>query len=427
MWKRLRDRWFPDEPTGADGSASVADLAHPSSSSSSSSSSPSKLTSMSVHSQNRTLRFAFAGNITICALKLGVFLLTSSQAMFAEFTHTFIDTVNQSLLLLGAQQAQKQPDHRHQMGYGRAPYFFSLISALNLFWFGVVFNSYHTLMYASTDIELHWYTWAVLGLSFLIDGTVLRVSLRELNRNKPAGRSGWKHWKQLKNPLVIGTIMEDVAAVSGVVIAGVGIGLSHLTGQLVYDHIASLSISGLLLYTSYALIRTNYKYLLGFSLSPTVQHNITTIIKARPSVQSVYTVRGEWTSSDTFAFRCGLDFDGAYFSGLLESAYADEFVRAAKADGEELKRVMALFAEDVTRLVEEEVVMIEQDIRAVYPQAQFIELECAGESSWRMALAADQVKRGEAVTQPLAQLYNKRITNRAREKKDDEVKGVDDK
>ena len=379
---------------------------------------------MSVHSQNKTLRYAFVGNVTICTLKLTVWLLTSSQAMFAEFLHTSVDTMNQALLLLGAQQAQKQPDHRHQMGYGRAPYFFSLISALNLFWFGVVFNTYHTFMLGSHNVSLHWYTWAVLGLSFLIDGTVLRVSLQELNRNRPAGRSGWKHWKQLKNPLVIGTIMEDVAAVSGVVIAGVGIGLSHLTGSVLYDHIASLSISTLLLYTSYALVRTNYKYLLGFSLSPTVQHNITQLIKARPSVQCVYTVRGEWTSSDQFAFRCGLDFDGAYFSHLLEQAYTDEFRRAAVEGGKELKRVMGLFAEDVTRLVEEEVVMIEQAIRAVYPQAAFIELECAGESSWRMALAADQARRGAGEAEaepsaPLLQPYNKRLTHKGREKKEE--------
>ena len=285
-------------PPKPEHSASPADL-----------SPPSTLHTLSVESQNKTLRYAFIGNITIASLKLAVFLLTSSQAMFAEFIHTFIDTVNQSLLILGAQQAAKQPDHRHQMGYGRAPYFFSLISALNLFWFGVVFNTYHTFMYAGADVQLHWYTWAVLGISLLIDGTVLRVSVKEILRHKPANRSWWKHWKQLKNPLVIGTIMEDVAAVTGVGLAAAGIGLSHLTGNIVFDHVASLSISGLLLYTSYALVRTNYRYLLGFSLSPTVQHNITTMIKSRRSVQCVYSVRGEWTSSDSFAFRCQLDFD----------------------------------------------------------------------------------------------------------------------
>ena len=60
--------------------------------------------------------------------------------------------------------------------------------------------------------------------------------------------------------------------------------------------------------------------------------------------------------------------------------------------------VMGLFAEDVTRLVEEEVVMIEADIRAVYPQAAFIELECAGESSWRMALANDEARKKAGVS-----------------------------
>ena len=376
---------------------------------------------MSVHSQDRTLRYAFLGNLTICGLKLAVWLLTSSQAMFAELIHTLVDSLNQSLLLVGARQAARAPDSRHQMGYGRAPYFFSLISGVNLFWFGVVFNTYHTFISHSPElVSLHWYSWLVLGLSLLIDGAVLRVSLLELNRSRPPGRSLWKHWKQLKNPLVLGTIMEDAAAVSGVLIAAGGIGLSFMTGQLLYDHLASLSISGLLLLTSYTLVRTNYKYLLGFSLSPTLQHNITTMIKSRPSVQCVYSVRGEWTSADTFAFRAQLDFDGAYFSKLLEDAYASVFESAVREGGEgrgeRLRRVMALFAEDVTRLVEEEVLLIESHIRSVYPQAAFIELECAGASSWRMALAEEQVRtRTGAAAGSLPNLvYNARLANKQR-------------
>ena len=89
---------------------------------------------------------------------------------------------------------------------------------------------------------------------------------------------------------------------------------------------------------------------------------------------------------------------GAYFSALLEDAYASVFRSAALDGSTELRRVMGLFAEDVTRLVEEEVVMIEADIRAVYPQAAFIELECAGESSWRMALANDEARKRGGVS-----------------------------
>jgi len=413
---------------------------------------------LSVDSQNRTLRFAFIGNLTITTMKLIVFALTNSQAMFAEFIHTFIDSVNQGFLLFGAREAMKRPDHRHQMGYGRAPYFWSLVSALNIFWIGVVFNSYHTLFHSSADMTPHWYTWLVLALSFTIDGAVLKVALTELNRNRPAGKSQWKHWKNLKNPLIIGTIMEDFAAVTGVTIAAAGIGLSHLTGNHIYDHVASLSISALLLYTSYTLIRTNYAYLLGFSLSPTLQANITQMIASRPSIQSVYSVRGEWIASDQFAFRCEIDFDGSYFSARLEENYREKFKQAIEKDKQEelaqkenithnendpaskkldltqpsettatitnnsdeklslvapnpnlskealyrfapqfityppiipisekpshhLSKLLALFAEDVTRLVEEEVVSIEHEIRSAYPQAAFIELEPASHSS----------------------------------------------
>lgn len=390
---------------------------------------------ISLESQNRTLRFAFLGNISIAALKLLVFLLTSSQAMFAEFVHTMIDSLNQGLLLVGAQQAMRQPDHRHQSGYGKAPYFFSLVSALNIFWIGVVFNSVHALSHAPMDMTTHWYTWAVLGMSFAIDGAVLKVALTEMNRTRPAGRKVWKHWKNMKNPLIIGTIMEDVAAVTGVVIAGAGIGLAQVTGNVMYDHIASLSISGLLLYTSYMLIRTNYSYLLGYSVSPAVQASITNMIAARPSIESVYHVRGEWMSSEQFAFRCEIDFDGSYFSAMLEESYREAFRIAVEKDKQEevdanrpdrlndpatsmnieqpamtlsnneavyrfapqfmtypaipaqparhLSKLLAEFAEDVTRLVEEEVVSIEQEIRAAHPQAAFIELEPASNSSLR--------------------------------------------
>ena len=109
------------------------------------------------------------------------------------------------------------------------------------------------------------------------------------------------------------------------------------------------------------------------------------------------------------------------------------FRSAALAGGAELRRVMGLFAEDVTRLVEEEVVMIEADIRAVYPQAAFIELECAGESSWRMALASDEARKraGEGVVDQASVavaeqrssggvVYNRRLIDKQKERREED-------
>ena len=112
------------------------------------------------------------------------------------------------------------------------------------------------------------------------------------------------------------------------------------------------------------------------------------------------------------------------------------FRSAALEGGSELRRVMGMFAEDVTRLVEEEVVMIESDIRAVYPQAAFIELECAGESSGRIALASEEARKragmaGEvtaaqtavAVAEQRASggvVYNRRLIDKQKERREED-------
>lgn len=137
---------------------------------------------VSTESQNKTIRLAFLANTTICISKLIIYLITNSSAMFSEFIHTFVDTVNQGVLIIGAKQATRQPDYKFQSGYGKTPFFWSLISAMNVFWVGFIFPIYHTILYPSISLDNHWYTYAVLGLSLLLDGAVLRISLLELKK-----------------------------------------------------------------------------------------------------------------------------------------------------------------------------------------------------------------------------------------------------
>ena len=84
----------------------------------------------------RVVAMALAGNGAITLIKLGAFVKTGSSAMLAEAIHSLVDTGNQGLLWLGARQAAGAPDRKHQYGYGRAAYFWSLVSALGMFWLG---------------------------------------------------------------------------------------------------------------------------------------------------------------------------------------------------------------------------------------------------------------------------------------------------
>jgi zinc transporter 9 len=127
-------------------------------------------------STSNTVILAFAGNSVITVLKFGVWLRTGSSAMLAEALHTLVDTANQGLLWLGLRQSSGVPDSRHPYGYGRAAYFWGLVSALGLFWCGAgvsVFHGLETLVHPPQELSSGVETWFVLGASLCIDGYVL--------------------------------------------------------------------------------------------------------------------------------------------------------------------------------------------------------------------------------------------------------------
>ena len=90
-----------------------------------------------------TVWLAFAGNSAITVLKAAVWLRSGSSAMLAETLHTLVDTANQAFLILGLKQSRSAPDLSHQYGYGRAAFFWGLVSALGLFWCGAGVSIFH--------------------------------------------------------------------------------------------------------------------------------------------------------------------------------------------------------------------------------------------------------------------------------------------
>ncbi|CAK4104288.1 unnamed protein product [Aphanomyces euteiches] len=294
---------------------------------------------------------AMAGNTLITSLKFLAYLKTGSSAMLSEAIHSLVDTGNQGILILGLQQASHQPDKKHQYGYGRAAYFWSLISALGIFWLGAgatVTHGVQTLLNPPKPDELllTWELWTVLGMSFCIDGYVLQRCLSEIYSTKPKELSLYQHIKNIKDPFMLAVVLEDSAACTGVVIALAGIGASYLTGNPLWDSAASIGIGCLLGGVAISLIRMNQRYKPVF-----------------------------------------LDSD-------LES---------------DLPVILAWYAEDVTRLVEKEVQEVEAEIRAKYPEAAFIELEPDSKDTDMRALSnigtkSFRASEREAITRALAHL-----------------------
>ena len=359
-----------------------------------------QLTAISWSSVQRAL----AGNLVISGLKFVIFVQTGSSAMLAEALHSLIDSGNQGLLLRGLYDASRTPDKLHPMGYGKAGFFWALVSALSMFWTGFGASVTHAANQLYNPPELFMVSremLLVLSASFLLDGYVLGRTLYELRSTVPKGQSvlGYLASGEVRDPFVLAVLYEDAAACTGVVIAASGIALTHYTGDVSYDTLACFAIGFLLGGVALRLVRLNQRFLLGASVDDAIVNDIRGMLKKRPAINAVYDVQTQWLSPTAFSFKAEVDFDGYILSQRLENDYLPRFreattaVAAAVAAGDgaahasaagaaaatssddTLRMLMHFFAEDVTRLIELEVKDCEMAIRAKYPSCAFIELE----------------------------------------------------
>ena len=386
---------------------------------------------------SRTVLMAMTGNSLILVLKAIVYLRTGSSAMLAETVHTLADTLNQALLWMGVRQSQAAPDTRHPYGYGKAAYFWSLVSALGLFWCGAGVSVFHGLLTLAqpTHIQATMDMWAVLAGSLAVDGYVLARALRVVlqrahdrsveasdpthSDHEAAGRGGvplgqaqrwWRvpmafsfapsapissslgmlraaYWyvRKARDPFVTAVFLQDAVACSGVLLAGAGVGLSHLTGSPIWDSLASIAIGGMLGGVAVQMVRLNHRYLLGHAVQSSTLAGIRSIILSLPSIDAVGDVQSQYVGPNAFTYKAQVDFDGTYLSARLQKAYLGLFTQAAERGSLEadLPLLLSLYAEDVTRLVERELKEVENRIRQAYPGAVYIELEPDSKESER--------------------------------------------
>jgi zinc transporter 9 len=320
--------------------------------------------------------------------KLAAWFSSGSSAMLAEFIHSVVDCGNQALLLIGLRDSEMSPDRRHPYGYGKSIYFWALVSALGTFFLGAGVSMTHAigdLMQPSLH-QITTEVWAVLILSFVVDGYVLRKTVAETYDNKPPDVSYWRHIMSIRDPAILAVLLEDGAACLGVVIAIAGIVASHATGNPIFDGMAGFAISCLLGAMGIALVRVNHRFLLGHSVDKEILDNIGKILLTRRSIDSIRSVQSQWTGPETFSYKAEVDFDGTYLAAKLMPIYEQEFQQIRDTMDQELQVLLALYAEDVMRTVEREVRHVEAQIRKQYPGAEYIELEPMSMFADRLAI-----------------------------------------
>lgn len=241
---------------------------------------------MSDHgSSAKAILYAFIANLGIALAKLGAALYTHSGSMLAESIHSFADCGNQVLLFIGLRQAQKPPDAKHPLGYGKVTYFWSFVVALLLFSMGGLFSIYEGWHKLDGHEQLNkpWVALAVLGVSIALEFGSLMGCLKEIAKLRKDRSLGY--WlRNTRNAELVVVLGEDVAALVGLAIAFAFVGLATLTGNMMFDAIGSIAIGVVLVCVSIFVAVRIKGLLVGRSAEDDLQEALRAEVAADPNI-----------------------------------------------------------------------------------------------------------------------------------------------
>ena len=231
---------------------------------------------------------AIAANIAIAASKFVAAAVTGSSAMLSEGIHSLVDSGNGILILYGVKQAEKPADKRHPFGRSKELYFWALIVAILVFSVGGGMSFYEGIEHIKHPAPITDPTWnyVVLGLSLVFEGISCFLAFNAFNADR--GDMGfWETLRRSKDPSVFAILLEDLAALVGLMIALAGVYFGHLLNNPYLDGAASIAIGGLLVCVALFLIYKTKRLLVGTGVDDETVDAIEALVRAQPNINEV--------------------------------------------------------------------------------------------------------------------------------------------
>jgi cation diffusion facilitator family transporter len=234
---------------------------------------------------------ALGANIAIAVVKFVAASVTGSSAMISEGIHSTVDSGNSLLLLLGMKRSQRPPDRGHPFGHGKEIYFWSLIVAILVFSLGGGMSIYEGISHIQHPEVLKdpFWNYIVLVSSMFFEGASLIYAVREFNKSR--GKKGLGFWQEVsmsKDPGLFAVIYEESAAITGLIIALVGVFLGHQFNNPLFDALASILIGLVLVFVAITMVKESKGLLVGESADKDIVTGIYDLVNAEPLVKTLY-------------------------------------------------------------------------------------------------------------------------------------------
>jgi len=243
---------------------------------------------MSTSGGTRAIVAAMLANFGIAVTKFVAWAFSGSSSMLAEGVHSLADTSNQLLLLRGGAAAKRKATPEHPFGFGRERYVYAFVVSIILFSVGGVFSLYegYEKLQDPHPLENAWLPILVLVIAILLEGFSLRTAVKESNHLR--GNQTWVQFvRRAKAPELPVVLLEDVAALLGLVLALLGVGLTILTDNSVFDAIGTLAIGLLLIAVAVILGIETKSLLVGEGASLEDADRIRLAITSEPEVEAL--------------------------------------------------------------------------------------------------------------------------------------------
>jgi cation diffusion facilitator family transporter len=243
---------------------------------------------------------ALFGNLGIAIAKLMAAIMTGSSAMWSESYHSLSDTFNQVLLLVGIRTSRKVPSERHPFGFGKEQFFWSFVVATLLFGISGILSlekGFTSLYNPIPRIENIGISFVILLISAVFEGNALRIAFKLFKETIEARGEKFSmgmimtEFQESKDPTILTVMVEDSAALLGIAIAAIGLYISDITGDTIYDAVSSVAIGIILMLFAFFLAKENRGLLIGEAISRKDYNKIIESVLSLPQVNRVISLR----------------------------------------------------------------------------------------------------------------------------------------